>query len=191
MSFSLVLIFLLFSESFLNCFTSLGLTQWVKSPTFIYSDNILNLILTSEDDRLRDIAVHPAIPGCGHCLLTFKYYFLDNRTVVDSCGYLRRSWHRGNYGQIERCLLNVDWDFEFDGLCLDEMVCRTFSILSPLIARYVPYSECKRPRSRFNPPDDWLGIGSYLGQIIKVSGLGMGGDLMVQQQHWLIYSRLM
>ena len=39
-------------QRFLDCFVTLGLTQWVKLPTFLHSENILDLVLTSEEDRL-------------------------------------------------------------------------------------------------------------------------------------------
>ena len=136
---------------FIDCFQSLGLTQWVVSPTFVPSLNILDLVLSSERDRLGDVTVHPAFPGCGHCPVTFGYYFRDS-VVVESSGCVRRAWHRGNYELIERVLSDVDWDFEFFGLSVDEMVSRFNSILSSLVSLYVPIFVPRPHRARFRPP---------------------------------------
>ena len=140
-------------RGFVDCFFSLGLTQWVMSPTFVHSDNILDLVLTSEKDRLGDVVVHPPFPGCGHCPLTFSYYFM-NPMVLGSTVDVRRAWHRGNYGQIERALVGVDWDYEFFGLTLDEMVSKLNSVLFPLISLYVPIWEPRPQRVKFRTPSD-------------------------------------
>ena len=42
-------------RSFLDVFDSLGLHQWVHDPTFPSSGNILDLVLTSEEDRIGQI----------------------------------------------------------------------------------------------------------------------------------------
>ena len=40
---------------FFDCFTDCGLTQWVKCATFFPSGNILDLILTTDDDRIGEV----------------------------------------------------------------------------------------------------------------------------------------
>ena len=42
---------------FLDCFSSLGLLQWIREPTFLLSDNILDLVLTSEEDCVGGVSV--------------------------------------------------------------------------------------------------------------------------------------
>lgn len=42
---------------FLNCFALLGLTQWVHQSTFLSSGNTLDLVLTSETDRIGNVEV--------------------------------------------------------------------------------------------------------------------------------------
>ncbi len=54
-------------RQFYNCFTTLGLVQWIYLPTFVPSGNILDLILTSEHDKIGATEVLPPFPGCGHC----------------------------------------------------------------------------------------------------------------------------
>ena len=122
-----------------------------RSPTFIYSDNILDLVLTSEGDRIGVVSVHPGLPGCGHCPLTLIIIIFDP-FVPDSCRTIRRAWHHGDYGRIEGCPAEVDLDFEFFGLSLDEMLSRFHSILSHLVDLHVPHHEPKPQQAKFIPP---------------------------------------
>ena len=139
-------------QDFLECFLSLGLTQSVKSPTFIRSDNILDLVLTSEGDRLGEVSVLPPLPGCGHCPLIFNYYFLEAESL-DVGLAPRRAWHRGDYELIEESLVGVDWGFELSDLSLDDMVVRFEMILSPLLELYVPFNSPGRKNFRPKPPN--------------------------------------
>ena len=81
-------------RGFLDCFFSLSLTQWVLSPTFLHSDNILDLVLTSEEDRLGDVVVHPALPGCRHSPITYSYFFFGSCRMRDEfkCEEIVASW---------------------------------------------------------------------------------------------------
>ena len=60
--------------SFLDCFNSLGLTQWVHEPAYHCSGNILDLNLASESDRIRLIKVLSPLSGC------------DLPTIARACG---------------------------------------------------------------------------------------------------------
>ena len=62
-------------EQFLDLFLSLDLKQWVLFPTFFSSGNVLDLVLTSEDDSISFIEDLPPLPGCGHCGVTFGCSF--------------------------------------------------------------------------------------------------------------------
>ena len=50
-------------RSFLDVFDALGLHQWVLEPTYPSSGNILDLVLTSEDDRMGLVQVLPPPPA--------------------------------------------------------------------------------------------------------------------------------
>ena len=63
---------------FLDTFISLGLTQWVHESTYPRSGNILDLVLTSEPDRIGMIEVLPPLPGCDHSPTAFEYAFALN-----------------------------------------------------------------------------------------------------------------
>ncbi len=85
-------------SNFYNCFISLGLTQWVTEPTFITSGNILDLILTSEDDRVGEVQVLLLFPNGGHGLVLCSYIFHKFSRSQET--FLHRLWHRGKYCKI-------------------------------------------------------------------------------------------
>ena len=51
-------------RKFLDMFDTLGLTQWISECTFPRSGNVLDLILTTEHDRIGTVDVQPPPPGC-------------------------------------------------------------------------------------------------------------------------------
>ena len=96
---------------FMDVFITLGLTQWVKLPTFYHSGNILDLVLTSEEDRIGVLELLPPFPNCGHCAVIFDYnfQFTSENSILERG---RRSWFKGNYKEIERHLQHYDWFYE-------------------------------------------------------------------------------
>ena len=60
---------------FVDMFTTLGLSQWISESTFPRSGNVLDLILTSEEDRITTVHVQPPPPGCDHCSIHCEYVF--------------------------------------------------------------------------------------------------------------------
>ena len=62
---------------FIDLFDSTDLTQWVTQTTFPRSGNTLDLILTSESDRIGRLEVSAPLPGCDHCPTSCEYVF-DN-----------------------------------------------------------------------------------------------------------------
>ena len=126
------------SNLFLSCFNQLGLSQWVKFPTFIPSGNTLDLILTSELDRVGDVFSLPLLPGCHHVPVICDYLFMFTDVSLSPHAPVKRDWTRGKYTIINSHILDIDWDFEFDGLDLDGQLLRFMSILDSLISLYVP-----------------------------------------------------
>lgn len=56
----------LLEEQFLDLFSSLGLVQWVKQATYLRSNNILDLIFTTENDRISNVNLIDPFSGCDH-----------------------------------------------------------------------------------------------------------------------------
>ena len=94
---------------FLDVFDTLGLTQWVSEPTFPRSGNILDIVLTSEEDRVGSLLVMPPLPGCDHCPVLFDYVFETDAPISsggpDRAGDQHRAWHKGKYSLIRQHLL--------------------------------------------------------------------------------------
>ena len=144
----------------MNCFDSLGLTQWVLEPTFPTSGNVLDLVLTTDSERIGYVRVLAPLPSCtddplmvGHCPVVFSYVSqtLPAREDVSS----RILWHKGAFNEISAGLAALDWDFEFmDSLVQEnyDLLCR---IVGDLVERYVPVRRGKPAPWQTRPPG-WL-----------------------------------
>ena len=123
--------------SFMDCFLSIGFTQWICEPTFLSSGNTLDLILTTDGDRVSDVSVHSPFPNCQHspvaCSYTFQMVPGSSWSAVEE-----RSWFRGDYRGLSLALDLVDWDFEFLYCCADRMFSRFRAILLDLVPLFVP-----------------------------------------------------
>ena len=86
-----------FDRSFYETFLEVGLTQLVCEPTFITSNNILDLILVSNTEIEGDVAVLPPLPKYLHCLMVVNLYIEVNG---DSNSVNLRLWSRGNHAAI-------------------------------------------------------------------------------------------
>ena len=126
---------------FYATFNSLGMTQWVKESTFITSGNILDLVFSSENDRIMNISIDPPFPACGHVLVSFEYLFqsLDNDTGIS----FKLDWGKGDYQGIRTCLKDIDWDFEFFSLGSNEINELLTSLLLNLIDKFIPKKSFK------------------------------------------------
>ena len=132
---------------FLDAFNTLGLTQWIGEATFPRSGNILDLILTTETDRISEVEVKPPPPGCDHASIHCQYTF-DIEVQTPSYSPLRTLWFRGRYDLINRSLADIDWDIEFMHLNAQEAFDSLIETLRPLIAQYVPTSDQSRNRDK-------------------------------------------
>ena len=125
---------------FINVFDALGLTQWITAPTFPRSNNTLDLLLTTDPDRIGSTDVKAPPPGCDHCSIHYEYVF-DADIQVKTRSPRRGMWHLGNYTLINNSLMDVDWDFEFALLSADASFNKLKETVEPLIAQYIPFRE--------------------------------------------------
>ena len=128
---------------FLDAFNTLGLTQWINEATFPRSGNTLDLIFTTETDRISEVEVRPPPPGCDHSSIHCQYTF-DNEIETPSYSSQRTLWFKGRYDLINRNLASIDWDIEFRNLDAKEAFTSLLEMLSPLIVQYVPSSDQRR-----------------------------------------------
>ena len=122
---------------FLDCFTSLGLTQWTEEPTNIRANNILDLVLTSETDRVLSTNVLPPFPNCDHCVILCSYVFQFKCHPTPDCS-TSYFWPKANFKKINETLSTIDWDFEFSDLTINDAYSRFLSIISSLGKSYAP-----------------------------------------------------
>ena len=139
---------------FYECFILLSLSQWIDTPTFISSGNILDIILSTEHDRITNVSTLPPLPGCHHSPVICSYNicstFLINATESQNV----KMWHKGNYFEINRYLSEVDWDFEFANINVNEAYDILTNITDFLVDLYVPMrskTENPKPPWRVKP----------------------------------------
>ena len=141
-------------KRFLDAFDLLGLSQWVTETTFPRSGNILDLILTNEDDRICDVVVNPPPPGCDHCSTHCRYVFdCDIQFKEASSHHLL--WHRGKYEIMNKRLAEIDWDLEFRFMTAQEAFAHLIKILQPMISQLVPVAKQSKKHKlpwKSNPP---------------------------------------
>ena len=141
-------------SKFINVFGSAGLLQWVTEPTYPRSGNTLDLILTSENDRIGKVAIEPPMPACDHCPVIFDYIFSGISSEPGS-RQDKFSWHRGNYSKLIEEFSDIDWDYEFKYLNASDCFDKMRDIIVARLLVHVPLqskkTDSKPPWSR-NPP---------------------------------------
>ena len=128
-------------QMFLNTFLSLGLHQWVTEATYPRSGNILDLVLTTEPDRIGHISVMAPLPGCDHCPVSFDYIF-DSAALSDTMSQTQlpkqRDWHKGKFRLANQLLSEVNWDFELAYCDVDASYNKFSMILKQVTTECVP-----------------------------------------------------
>ena len=141
---------------FLDTFLSLGLVQWIEEPTVVSSANTLDLVLTSEEDRISSVHVLPPFPRCIHSPVIVDYTFSDYNALGRG-EEERRSWQRGKYHKIAQSISAVDWDFEFQYETVEENYNYMLSVLDHLVERYVPMRRIDvDPPWKMKPPRELI-----------------------------------
>ena len=79
----------------------------------LLSGNTLNLVLTTENDRIGEILEGSPLPGCQHCPVLFSVifqYYLESGNLVSQEKF---HWRRGNYAKISDGIFGWDWEVIF------------------------------------------------------------------------------
>ena len=108
-----------------------------KGAHFLLSDNILYLVLTSEEDCVGGVSVLQHLPCCQHSPVVFEYVFSGEGRGCLGRGE-RRLRRRGKYTRILEALSQIDWglEFSYSSVCDNFLFLR--SVLMSLIDNYVP-----------------------------------------------------
>ena len=123
--------------SFYDVFCTLGLHQWVFESTFIDSGNVLDLVFTSESDRLGELMILPPLPRCHHSPVVFEY-FLESEIAPSSCNTCYYLWFKADYDLISDSLNDIDWISEFTDRTVNECFQIFVSIIWSLVEEFVP-----------------------------------------------------
>ena len=122
---------------FFDSFSLLGLGQWVRESTFVDSTNILDLMLTTEFDRIRAVSVLEPYPRCHHCPIVCEYVLQltgdKEEEVVE-----KRLWSKGDYTKLSGSILAVN--FEFNDRSVNNCFLYLVGVLQASVDRCVPIS---------------------------------------------------
>lgn len=136
----------LLDSLFLSSFTGVGLKQWVTGPTFPSSESTLDLVFTSELDRLNSLDLLAPPPGCGHVVVAFDYMF---SSVINE-NHLKYDWFSGDFQAMSGLLNDMDWDDKFMDLDVEGCYSVFLSILRDLFRVFIPI------KIRSNVKPKWL-----------------------------------
>ena len=105
-------------ERFFQLVSDCFLFQHVKSPT--RGQNILDLVLTSEEGMVEGVKVDEPLVTSDHRIAYFKLSYAIDRGV-DNYNSRSLNFHKADYGNINRELGDVNWEYEFCDLSAQDM----------------------------------------------------------------------
>ena len=129
---------------FLDCFLQCGLTQWVKFGTFFPSGNILDLIFSTDEDRIGEVYSVPPLPGCHHCPVICTVVFSFSVEAEVDHMLERRSWNKGNFRGICEDLSATNWEQSLEHLDVQQAYNLFLDAINRSIAQHVPLAGNRR-----------------------------------------------
>ncbi len=103
-------------SDFINAINNNFLTQHVKEPT--RGDNILDLVLTTEEGMVSEVTVSSPIAMSDHNVVKF---LLHCGTNIKNETDMRLNYNKANYFQICEKLSQVDWEEKFKNKNVEQM----------------------------------------------------------------------
>jgi hypothetical protein len=103
-------------RDFLELVNDCFLWQHVKVPT--RGKNILDLILSTEEHMISEVEVICPISNSDHKLVVFQLGCCTTKKEHISINY---RYDKANYDEINRNILEIDWDSEFQDKDVDGM----------------------------------------------------------------------
>ena len=123
------------TDLFENCFEENFLTQLVKEPT--RSNEMLDLILTSDKNLIDAIQVGETIGNSDHNIIRFNIKYANYRGTYDINTV--RNYSKGDYNNIRSMIGDIDWKDAFDGLNAHEMWDRFKSVFLEAQNSFIPF----------------------------------------------------
>ena len=115
------------------------MAQLVRTAT--RKDNILDLVLTTNDKLIADIEIGPLLENSDHNIVKFK---------IQTLHYVHRSrkttfnYRKANYPAMTNALSRINWEELLDTLNIEEAWQAFKSICFELIEKHVPVSNFER-----------------------------------------------
>ena len=130
----------------LDCFSSLGLNQFVNFPTRYSTSgrgNILDIILSNDPMFVDVLDNHPPLGTSDHAMIEFCLYFQTNTTTsdhgFDSTTLPVYDWSAADYDAINDHINNIDWHNLFGFNFTPDSLWSGFkSLIWPIIDVFVP-----------------------------------------------------
>ena len=112
-----------------------GLEQCVLEPTRHGPDNILDLVLLSDPNKLIDLTVSEPFSTSDHSTINLILDISLSRSIKQQNS---RNFFKANYSKISAALLGTNWDDLFDQQTVDKMWLTFVHQLNLLIEKHVP-----------------------------------------------------
>lgn len=122
----------------MDCF----LCQHIEIPT--RGDNILDLVLSSDPNRVSDIEDIGKLGSSDHILISCKLHI---KNVGSSSVQVVPDWKKANLSQMKHELQIIDWEVKFSDTT-EESWCTFKDILNDCITRHVPFKPKRNTKSK-------------------------------------------
>ena len=103
-------------QSFLDTVNDQFMHQHVNEPTRCrpgQRPSLLDLILTSSDDTVGDVAIGPPIGKSDHMTITFN---MDIKNMEPADELLSRSYYHADFDKMRKQLKDIDWSTKFENI---------------------------------------------------------------------------
>ena len=128
-------------ESFLNLVQDCFLFQHVLTPT--RGNNILDLVLSSEEGMVEDLQVCEHLANSDHNMISFK---LVCSTIINDTSRTVYDFNKGNYVKMNDMLNAVDWDILLNGLEVNEMWRMFYDRIILVMSECIPKHNCRNKK---------------------------------------------
>ena len=121
------------SSEFLNLVQDCFLFQHVRIPT--RSDNILDLVFTSEEGMVDDVQVKEHLANSDHNIIVWR---LICKTELNKDNKTLYNFNKADYTAMQSFLTTYDWVNLFDKLDVESMWLFFCNVLNDAVKKYVP-----------------------------------------------------
>ena len=130
-------------RAFYDSIEDIHMTQHVDEPTHI-SGNLLDLVLSSNDDIIRDVRMEGRLGTSDHELIETELFLdINSRHKTEHM----RDYGRGDYVEMRRRVRSIDWVNELENLRVEEAWQFIKGKLSEVIEALVPMKRKRNARA--------------------------------------------